>query len=60
LLPFLHLALQRLGEADAGDGATRPRASRQENVRAASVALSMAVAQTPTKRSTWYLTFDDS
>lgn len=24
LLPFLHLALQRLGEADAGDGAQRP------------------------------------
>jgi transcriptional regulator EpsA len=27
LLPFLHLALQRLDEADAGDGATRPVAS---------------------------------
>jgi hypothetical protein len=27
LLPFLHLALQRLGEADACDGATRPLAS---------------------------------
>jgi hypothetical protein len=27
LLPFLHLALQRLDEADAGDGAGRPLAS---------------------------------
>jgi transcriptional regulator EpsA len=27
LLPFLHLALQRLGEAEAGDGAARPLAS---------------------------------
>jgi transcriptional regulator EpsA len=27
LLPVLHLALQRLGEADAGDGAARPLAS---------------------------------
>jgi transcriptional regulator EpsA len=27
LLPFLHLALQRLGEAEAGDGAARPPAS---------------------------------
>jgi hypothetical protein len=27
LLPYLHLALQRLGEADAGDAATRPLVS---------------------------------
>jgi DNA-binding CsgD family transcriptional regulator len=27
LLPFLHLALQRLGELEAGDGAARPLAS---------------------------------
>lgn len=49
LLPYLHLALQRLGEADAGDGATRllPSMARAELARNASEGLRPAGSRPP-------------